>query len=63
VTVKVPLATVIGHYPILMVPVERIDPGGPEEGGPEQLLALHEMDFACVPDISLETVASISDRP
>jgi hypothetical protein len=36
-------------------------PGWPQEGGPDDLLASYEMDFACVPDIRLEPVSMLAD--
>jgi predicted ester cyclase len=38
-------------------------PGWPREGGPEELLASYEMDFACVPDIRFAPLATLSDGP
>ena len=36
-------------------------PGWPQEEGPEALFASYEMDFACVPDISFEAMATMSE--
>jgi hypothetical protein len=36
-------------------------PGWPQDGGPAELLASYEMDFACVPDINLGPGASSPD--
>jgi hypothetical protein len=38
-------------------------PGWPQEGGPAELLASYEMDFACIPDINLGTVSTLADGP
>jgi hypothetical protein len=36
-------------------------PGWPEESRPETLLASYEMDFACVPDIQLSPISTLTD--
>ncbi|HEX5701412.1 MAG TPA: nuclear transport factor 2 family protein, partial [Rubrobacter sp.] len=38
-------------------------PGWLQEGDLEGLLSSYEMDFACVPDISFQTVSSLADGP
>jgi len=38
-----------------------LQPGWPEEAGPEYLLASYEVDFACVPDIKFEPRSSTTD--
>jgi SnoaL-like domain len=38
-------------------------PGWPQDGGPAELIASYEMDFACVPDINFGPVYSLADGP
>jgi SnoaL-like domain len=36
-------------------------PGWPQDGGPAELLASYEMDFACVPDINFGPISTFAD--
>lgn len=38
-------------------------PGWPQQGGPQELLASYEMDFACVPDIHFGPISTLTDGP
>jgi predicted ester cyclase len=38
-------------------------PGWPQDGGPAELIASYEMDFACVPDINFGPVSTVADGP
>jgi hypothetical protein len=38
-------------------------PGWPQQGGPQELLASYEMDFACVPDIHFGPITTLADGP